>query len=500
MEKRKLIAYLFLLSFAFILATCGGEGGSGDGGDETPVADLGVLGKGTDVFGTYASTDNTLSQVLDVQALYRDGMLELDDNVEESTFQTTSGTTITEYSSNFGASVGLSGSYKFFSGSIKTNFAESHYQNEEYSFATKKELVKKKAKKIKNQYRSVQALAEYLTPEFVEALGNWTPADIFAAYGTHVMVGIYEGARLDYSMSIKIDASEHLSSLAVFADASFKGLFASAEVTSSLTTAERAAFESYTKNTTLDVKGGISQLSNCTSADPDFCDKQRLAWLGSIDQNPVFCSIMQDGLIPVWEFAPDQKAEEIQQYYKQYALGKNYGFPRFEEFPATVLDLSTGLMWAKKVCPHTGGLGDLHCPDSTFTWTSTADGNYYNKDGTLFTLLLYHSNNTLHTGGFSDWRIPEISELQGLLDDSYAPSPRIHPMFGMTAYNRYWWSATTAPWRKEDGCPADEEMCLNFSAWTVDFLNGATVSFGKNTQDLAAPGSTFGGMIVRDAF
>jgi len=486
---------LVLLSTVLLFTSCGGSDG---GGDDKPVADLGVLGKGTDAFGTYASTDNTLSQVLDVQALYRDNMLELDDNVEESTFQTTSGRTITEYSSSFGASVGLSGSYKFFSASIKTNFSQSHYQNEEYSFVTKKELVKKKAKKVQNQYRSVQVLAEYLTPEFVEALDTWTPAEIFAAYGTHVMVGVYEGARLDYSMSIKIESSQYLSSLGVFADASFKGLFASAEVTSSLTTAERSAFESYTKNTTLDVKGGISQLSNCTSANPDFCDQQRLAWLDSIDENPVFCSIMQDGIIPVWEFASDQKAEEIRQYYKQYALGKNYGFPRFEEFPSTVLDLSTGLMWAKKVCPGTGGLGDLHCPDATFTWTNTADGNYYNQDGTLFTLLLYHSNNTLRTGGFSDWRIPEISELQGLLNDSYAPL-RIHPMFGMTTGNRYWWSATTAPLSQADGCFADEEMCLNFSVWTVDFLNGATMWFGKNTQDLAAPGSTFGGMIVRDA-
>src|SRR6056297_1180209 len=136
-ESKKLIWILVVIG----MSACGGDG------PDPPIVtnDYVALGQGTDVFGTYASSDNIKSTVLDVAALEADGMLEIDKNIEESSFSTVSGTTISEYAKSFGSSVGLSGSYKFFSASIKTNFSSRHYESEQYSFATTKENVHKQS-------------------------------------------------------------------------------------------------------------------------------------------------------------------------------------------------------------------------------------------------------------------------------------------------------------------------------------------------------------------
>jgi hypothetical protein len=50
-------------------------------------------------------------------------------------------------------------------------------------------------------------------------------------------------------------------------------------------------------------------------------------WKASIDSNPALVGIIQDALIPIWEFADDPaRAAAIQNYYMEYALGKDSDF------------------------------------------------------------------------------------------------------------------------------------------------------------------------------
>jgi len=175
-----------------LIVSCGGGGNDDTAG--IPPIDIGdavALGHGTDIFGTYASSDNIKAPVLDLVALNGQGMLSIDPNVEEATFISTSGTTISEYASSLGVSVGVSGQYKFFTASIDTRFESEFYSREEFAFATVQELYKKSALKVGEQYRG-EELINFLTPEARQALATWTPDRIVAAYGTHVMVGIYE--------------------------------------------------------------------------------------------------------------------------------------------------------------------------------------------------------------------------------------------------------------------------------------------------------------------
>jgi len=114
----------------------------------------------------------------------------------------------------------------------------------------------------------------------------------------------------------------------------------------------------------------------------------------------------------------------------------------------TITDNNTGLMWEKKV----GTNGCLHCVNDTFRWSG---------DGSQETIWdwLDPVNAEGGTGfaGFDDWRIPNVKELQSIVDYEHT-DPSIDPIFGPTAASFYW-SSTTG-----DFNPAD--------AWGVNFFNG----------------------------
>ena len=334
------IASCIAAGLALHSVACTGTDNPDSGSSPEPGEDRSVLGYGTDVFGKYASSENVLGRILDVDALDHSGMVSVADE-ESARFVTVSGTTITEYARDLGIGIGLEGSYKYFSGSIKANFDQSHYSNEEFSFATTTEVVNKRAVKVKNEYQRPAALKGYLTPQFAEALSSWAPRDIFDAFGTHVLVGIHDGARLDYNLSIHILDERDRTHLAAFAEVGYQSFFASAKLNASLDLAIQQRMMSYEKRTAIDVVGGSVQYSNFSSCNPenkDFCDAQRLKWLASIDEKPVFSSIMDNGVIPTWAFAEGwdstiddcaeaSRCEEIRNAFITYALRQETGFP-----------------------------------------------------------------------------------------------------------------------------------------------------------------------------
>ena len=135
----------------------------------------------------------------------------------------------------------------------------------------------------------------------------------------------------------------------------------------------------------------------------------------------------------------------------------------------TICDNKTGLMWEKKNAED--GVSDYSNPrdvDNTYTWTATADGDFRNRDGTMFTDFLARLNNTVASSmsdipfaGHTDWRIPTSWELQTILDCSFG-STCIDPIFGPTAARGY--HSTTSV----TGRPAESWSVLFFGGLLVD--------------------------------
>src|SRR5712691_1670190 len=150
------------------------------------------------------------------------------------------------------------------------------------------------------------------------------------------------------------------------------------------------------------------------------------------------------------------------------------------------LDNNTGLIWERK----TSGSG-IHNVNQRYSW-STNDSD---PNGTAFTVFLATLNNTCAgnettacttnadcTGigkgqcgyaGHRDWRMPNLKELQSLVDYSVdyskpSPGPAIASSFpGATAANYYYCSSTTLAGH-------------SLHVWVVNFSAGFVTAVGKS--------------------
>lgn len=146
--------------------------------------------------------------------------------------------------------------------------------------------------------------------------------------------------------------------------------------------------------------------------------------------------------------------------------------PRFvDNGDGTVSDKKTCLMWEQKtgttgaynVCPGGPTCGAVHDVSNAYAWTT---GSPYNPDGPAFFRFLAELNGPSPFAGHDDWRLPTITEMQGIVDLS-AGSPCIDPVFGPTQSLGYWSSST------DQNDPA--------YAWRVYFGYGYTAAYDKTS-------------------
>jgi len=120
----------------------------------------------------------------------------------------------------------------------------------------------------------------------------------------------------------------------------------------------------------------------------------------------------------------------------------------------TITDNETRLQWEKKVA----GSACVHCVDGAYTWSDAmlsfiAAVNNSSADGVTATGL----------GGYNDWRLPTIDELQTIVDLTVpgcgSGSPCIDPIFGPTVASSYCSSTTFAG--------------NSSRVWSIYFANGS---------------------------
>lgn len=138
----------------------------------------------------------------------------------------------------------------------------------------------------------------------------------------------------------------------------------------------------------------------------------------------------------------------------------------------TITDNNTRLMWAKK-----SDDGTIHDQDNTYTWASAHS----------FFIAVLNAGGGF--AGYTDWRLPNIKELQSIVNYENA-GPAVSAAFNtgcaaactvltcsctrgilMPPFSLYWSSTPS----------------LFGEVWTVDFLNGGTFTFDEDsTQHVRA--------------
>jgi hypothetical protein len=310
----------FLFS-TFLLVACTEEPEEELPGPYEPIEDAELitgienLGSGYDVFDVFADASKVKAPILDYTRMNEDGLVEFK-NLEHSSFQTTSGSSISEYSSSMSISAGLSGNYMYFSGSVKTNFSESRYSYDSYSFATYHSMINKYQFRLPADW-SAEDLKDYMTSQAKSKINDPSiaPEEIFQIYGTHCLTGIVIGGRLDYSISGRTAELKANVGIGVYAEASFSmGLGSGTMNTSVITEEELHTFESHMEKH-LEVYGGSSELGQHIIIKDDYD-----AWINSIENNLVFCNFTQNGLLPIWYFCDDQsRKDELEGAYAVWA-------------------------------------------------------------------------------------------------------------------------------------------------------------------------------------
>ncbi|HHD72886.1 MAG TPA: DUF1566 domain-containing protein [Epsilonproteobacteria bacterium] len=134
---------------------------------------------------------------------------------------------------------------------------------------------------------------------------------------------------------------------------------------------------------------------------------------------------------------PASAGGPIGEKYVRCVRGEKYGYNRFtDNGDGTITDGATSLMWAQS---------DYNI---TMDWPSALD---YAKNATI--------------AGYSDWRLPNVKELQSIVDYSRAPGaaesnatgPAIDPLFSCSAMTNeagvqdygYYWTSTSARFNQD---------------------------------------------------
>ena len=276
---------------------------------------LSFLGHGYDVFDNYASARYVKEgRILDTEKLLGDGKI-FRHNLSESDYKEVTSSNARSYATSVATSVKLSGSYLYFSGSVKANFSSSHLEQANHFFST----IFYKISLYSLYIDPAVKLSDYVRKDAQDILETRDAKWIFENYGTHLLRSLQAGGRFDYNTSVDKKYVKDESSFSTSVKASFNAVFASAGA--SVQTSSATTTEEFSENSEIRIftYGGDGIDGQSMKSDPQTLKK----WMQTVKTTPSISDFGDNAFVPIWEFCKTEKRKKyLEAAFDKYAKEK----------------------------------------------------------------------------------------------------------------------------------------------------------------------------------
>ena len=274
------------------------------------------LGVGVDVLKNKISNPKVCQAVLDYDKL----TVQFKD-IDNTTISTVCKTGFASFMDSYSASLGISGSYEFFSGSIQSQFATSDFSSTTTAYAGMHAI---HAGTACSARPNGEAQACF-TPAFQNALKDAENAadydQIIDDFGTHVTMSALIGGMLRYFASSVATTNVNTMEFSVQAQAKYDEVLYSIGGTASFSDKQKEEAKNAVGKSHFDVIGGdpLEQAKVTGGVKGSFA-----TWAGSLQADPSFLMPGPDGLTPIYELVEGEAQQNLKLAF-QRRFARDFG-------------------------------------------------------------------------------------------------------------------------------------------------------------------------------
>ncbi|ASW75715.1 hypothetical protein IQ37_01445 [Chryseobacterium piperi] len=282
-----------------------------------------VLGHGFNAAGEYANANSAGFQIIDIARFKVEQAARLvTDNTFAQEYVEEYGENAESYSKMVSTKVGVTAGIPLFkktlSVAFNTSITNTNKFDAKYIYGSYNLTIKQRRFRIN---ATAAALSNYLTPEFTQDLQNKTPQQIVNDYGTHVLVDIYTGAKMDILFQSETTNRNKEHAARVGVKAGMKSIF-DVDVTNDVNTS--SSNQNFSKKLSYKTRGGDPSkgLMNELNLDQNNPKINIANWQNSsTPNNSVLVDFGPNGLILIYDLVKDAaKKAQLKAYVDQYLI------------------------------------------------------------------------------------------------------------------------------------------------------------------------------------
>ncbi len=294
-----------------------------------------LLGFGYDVTKEFGNSSSATFEVIDINRFVADYPSRITPDLSKTSYgQLASGGNIESYSRSLSANITSTATFKVFTGTITGAYSNTATSSSKYLYGSYSHIAQQKRWKLNSPSN---ILKDYLNQDFILDLENSSAQYVVQKYGTHVLLDIKLGGKLEILYQSETSKSNRDIAASAGINLGVDKLF---NISRNVSYNSTDASENFSQNLNYKTHGGdptTNLFGQITLGENTLPKIDITEWLNSLTlENAELVDIGQDGLIPIYELIDDfDKRIELENYVNQYMIAK--GAKLLDNFPTQKL-------------------------------------------------------------------------------------------------------------------------------------------------------------------